>query len=222
MPEWTNGAVSKIAVGQSPPGVRIPPSPCEERMSYLTRDIKPHFEKAIEPLVQLLTKLRISPNAITIAGLLLVVLGSVFLYLQEYLISFFLLLIGGLGDAIDGTLARKTNLKNDIGSFLDSVVDRFSDSAPFIAISLSLEDKTISFLSLLALIFSYGVSYTRAKAESLGYDLKVGLFERTERWIVLLAGILLGIVEVAITIILIGSLITLLQRIFTFIKKVKA
>ncbi|MFN3813935.1 MAG: CDP-alcohol phosphatidyltransferase family protein [Aquificaceae bacterium] len=190
-------------------------------MSYLTRGIKPYFEKATGPLVHLFTRLEVSPNTITIAGFFFVVLGSIFLYLHQHLISFFFLLIGGLADAIDGTLARKNDLKNDVGSFLDSVVDRFSDSAPFIAISLSIEDKTISFLSLLALTFSYGVSYTRAKAESLGYDLKVGLFERAERWMVLLTGILLGMVEVAIAIILMGSFITLLQRVFIFIKRVK-
>ncbi|ADC89362.1 CDP-alcohol phosphatidyltransferase [Thermocrinis albus DSM 14484] len=185
-------------------------------MSYLVREIKPHFERSIQPVLTALTKAHVSPNTITLLGLVLVIVGSVFLYMHMHLWSFVFLALGGLADAIDGSLARKNGTRSEFGAFLDSLVDRFSDASPFIAISLSSEEDYLSFLSLLALVFSFGVSYAKARAESLGYTLNVGTFERTERWLTLLVGIVLNMVEVSILVILFGSFITMLQRVFAF------
>jgi phosphatidylglycerophosphate synthase len=120
--------------------------------------------------------------------LFLVAVGSYFLHLKAYLLSFVFLLLGALCDALDGAIARKTKRNSPFGAFLDSLTDRFSDALPFIAIALSSQDKVLSFFSLLALVFSFGVSYARARAEGLGFELRVGFFERTERWVVLLSG----------------------------------
>ena len=187
-------------------------------MSYIARELKPTFERLIEPLVMLLKKLGATPNAITVAGLAFVVIGSYFLYLQEYFLSFIFLLVGALSDAIDGSLARRAGKSSDFGAFLDSLLDRVSDAIPFIAITLSAQDKLLSLLALTSLVFSYTVSYSRARAEGLGYELKVGLFERPERWTILLAGILLQQLLITLSVITIGSLITTLQRAYTFKK----
>jgi len=143
-------------------------------MSQLVREIKPYFEKSIDPFINFLEKLRVSPNLITLLGLGFVCAGSLFLYMHMYLLSFVFLSLGGLSDAIDGALARKRGLRSPFGAFLDSLTDRFSDALPFIAIALSTEDKTLALASLLAMIFSFGVSYARARAEGLGYELTVG------------------------------------------------
>jgi len=187
-------------------------------MSYLVRELKPTFERLIEPLVDLLNKLGTTPNLITILGLLLVAIGSLFLYLGQNFISFIFLLLGALCDAIDGSLARRLGKNSPFGAFFDSLMDRVSDALPFIAISLSSEDKVLSLFSMLAMVFSYTVSYARARAEGLGYELKVGTFERPERWIVLLLGIALDMVLLAVLIIAIGSLFTTLQRAYIFMK----
>ena len=187
-------------------------------MSYLVRELKPTFERLIEPLVDLLNKLGTTPNLITILGLLLVAIGSLFLYLGQNFISLIFLLLGALCDAIDGSLARRLVKNSPFGAFFDSLMDRVSDALPFIAISLSSEDKVLSFFSMLAMVFSYTVSYARARAEGLGYELKVGAFERPERWIVLLLGIALDMVLLAVLIIAIGSLFTTLQRAYIFMK----
>lgn len=187
-------------------------------MSYLVRELKPTFERLIEPLVDLLNKLGTTPNLITILGLLLVAIGSLFLYLGQSFISFIFLLLGALCDAIDGSLARRLGKNSPFGAFFDSLMDRVSDALPFIAISLSSEDKVLSLFSMLAMVFSYTVSYARARAEGLGYELKVGAFERPERWIVLLLGIALDMVLLAVLIIAIGSLFTTLQRAYIFMK----
>ncbi|ADO46081.1 CDP-alcohol phosphatidyltransferase [Hydrogenobacter thermophilus TK-6] len=184
-------------------------------MSYLVRELKPHFERNIQPLLTLLSKAHVDPNVITLLGLVFVIVGSFFLYMHTYFWSFVFLALGGFADAIDGALARKNGSKNEFGAFLDSLTDRFSDAFPLIAISLSSE-KLFSFISLLALVFSFGVSYARARAEGLGHELKVGLFERPERWITLLLGILIGAIELALMVILLGSFITLIQRVYAF------
>ncbi len=187
-------------------------------MSYIVRELKPTFEKLTEPLVLLLQRLGATPNFITFLGLLLVALGSIVLYLGYTLLSFFLLLLGALSDAIDGALARRLGKSSSFGAFLDSVLDRVSDALPFIAIALSSEDKVLSVVSLLAMLFSFTVSYARARAEGLGYELKVGLFERPERWMVLLTGIALDLIFPAVFLIALGSLATTLQRVYIFRK----
>jgi CDP-diacylglycerol--glycerol-3-phosphate 3-phosphatidyltransferase len=185
-------------------------------MSYLVREIKPHFEKSIQPILTVLTRVHVNPNTMTLLGLVFVIVGSIFLYMRIHFWSFVFLALGGFADALDGSLARKNGTKSEFGAFLDSLVDRFSDASPFIAISLSSEEDYLSFLSLLALVFSFGVSYAKARAESLGIALNVGTFERTERWLILLAGILLNMIEISVLVIFLGSFITVLQRVFAF------
>ena len=190
-------------------------------MSYIVRELKPTFEKFFEPLVNLFGKLGISPNLITFAGLFLVGLGSFALFFKENLLAFLLLSLGALCDFLDGSLARRLGKNSLFGSFIDSLFDRISDALPFIAIALSSEDKMISLLAMLSLLFSFTVSYTRARAEGLGYELKIGLLERPERWIVLLIGVVLNLINLAIFIIALGSLYTTAQRVYTFKKLTK-
>ncbi len=187
-------------------------------MSYLVRELKPTFERLTEPLVDLLHRLGTTPNLITLLGLLLVAIGSLFLYLGQNLISFIFLLLGALCDAIDGSLARRSGRNSPFGAFFDSLMDRISDALPFIAIALSSEDKVLSLFSMLAMVFSYTVSYARARTEGLGFELKVGTFGRPERWMVLLLGIVLDMLFLAVLIIAIGSLFTTLQRAYIFMK----
>ncbi len=187
-------------------------------MSYIVRELKPTFEKLTEPLVLLLQRIGATPNLITFFGLLLVALGSTALYLGYTLLSFILLLLGALSDALDGALARRLGRSSSFGAFLDSLLDRVSDALPFIAIALASEDKIVSVISLLAMLFSFTVSYARARAEGLGHELKVGLFERPERWVVLLTGIALDLIFPAVFLIALGSLATTLQRVYIFRK----
>ncbi len=183
----------------------------------MSREIKPYFERSISPFVDFLSQKGVHPNFVTLLGFTLIVLGSAFLYYGMGLVSFLLLGTGALLDAVDGALARRRGLQSDFGAFLDSTVDRFSDALPFIALSLYYAEAGQSegvFLSTFALISSFGVSYTRARAESLGVYGLGGVFERTERWVVLLVGIVADMVPLALLIIGVGSLITVFQRIY--------
>ncbi len=184
-------------------------------MSDFVKQIKPHFEKATLPLINLFSKINISPNVLTISGLLFTSAAAYFIYLQNFFIGAFLLTIGALFDALDGHLARRSGLSSKFGAFLDSVVDRLSDFLPLTAlIFVFKENNLLMFLLLSAIAFSFLTSYTRARAEGLGLDCKVGIFERPERLIVLIISLFLNIVEIGIALLAVGSFITFLQRVY--------
>jgi len=88
------------------------------------------------------------------------------------------------------------------------------------AIAYVFKDNNIIFwLTMTALLFSFLISYTRARAEGLGFDCRVGFFERPERLIILITSLITGLIEIGIYILVIGAFITTLQRIF-YIQKV--
>ena len=186
-------------------------------MSTIVRKIKPYYESFLQPLINFAVKKRVNPDYITILGLILVATGSYFLYAGKKIPALVFLTAGALSDSIDGAIARKLGRKSKFGAFLDSTTDRFSDALPFVSLGLYYSETGDSFglfLSFLALITSFGVSYTRARAESLGVNKLGGIFERTERWIILIFGILSGYIKEALFIIFLGSLITVFQRIY--------
>lgn len=185
-------------------------------MSFVSREIKPYFEKSLSPLIEFLAHRRVSPNLITLLGFVLVAVGSLLLLYGMNIVAFALLGIGALLDAVDGAVARRLGADSEFGAFLDSTLDRFSDALPFLAFAVIYGSEGEPWgvaLSTLALIASFGVSYSRARAESLGVYGIGGIFERTERWIVLLAGIALELVPLALTVISVGGLITVAQRV---------
>lgn len=186
-------------------------------MSFVSREVKPYFERSITPLADFLAQKKVHPNYITLSGFGVIGVGSYTLYQELYLISFLLLGFGALLDAVDGAVARKMGVVSEFGAFLDSTVDRFSDALPFIALGLLYTSQGEIWgvaLSFLALIGSYGVSYTRARAEGLGVYGIGGFFERTERWITLLLGIALELIPLALLVITIGGLLTTGQRVY--------
>jgi phosphatidylglycerophosphate synthase len=166
------------------------------------------------PLRSLSFKIKVHPNLISITGFI-ITLFSAFLIPIFPFYAGIVLCIGGFLDMFDGIIARNRNLVSSFGAFLDSTLDRLSDGALFtsVAVSFYLKDSpTYSFITLLSLIFSFLVSYERARIEGLGGHCRVGLAERPERIILLITGLITGYLQPAIWIILITSLITALQR----------
>lgn len=186
-------------------------------MSFISREFKPIFERSISPLVAFLSERGVHPNLITLSGLFLILAGSVTLYYKLLIVSFLLLGTGALLDAVDGAVARRMGMHSEFGAFLDSTVDRVSDSLPFVSLGFmyaSEGEPYGTFLSFLALVGSFSVSYTRARAEALGVYGIGGVFERTERWLTLLIGIVLDLIPLALLIVAVGSVGTTLQRIY--------
>ena len=163
--------------------------------------------RLINPFINMLIKLGITPNMITFLGLLLnVVAAGIFIYGAEYgqrddhsFVGWActVILIGGLMDMVDGRLARVANMSNDYGALYDSVLDRYSEMFMFLGICyylVSYDYFLSSLFAFIAMIGSVMVSYTRARAEGLGVSASVGLMQRPERILIIgLAGVATGI-----------------------------
>ena len=148
----------------------------------------------INPLINLLVKLGITPNMITSFGLILNMLAAVIFiigakYGERNDMSYvgwggFTILIAGLFDMIDGRLARVGNMSSKFGALYDSVLDRYSEMIMFLGICYYLVAHNFflsSLFAFVALIGSMMVSYTRARAEGLGIDCSVGMMQRPAR-----------------------------------------
>ena len=151
-------------------------------------------------------------------------MSAIFLGSNWYLSSMFgsiLLLISGFFDIVDGCVARVTKQTSKKGAYLDSVFDKISESIIFIGLAIGGLANPV--ISLIALSISLLVSYTRAKSEAVGVELKgVGIGERAER--LLLIGILgliplEGILQVAVILVCILAGITLFQRMYYTVQK---
>ena len=172
-----------------------------------------------QPVVRLLAKTPIAPNAVSWFGFLLTV-GAAALIITEHLFAAgFVVLIAGFFDILDGALARSANRTTQFGAVLDSTLDRLSEAVLLLGILVlyAREQSAAGILVVgLALLASPLVSYIRAKAESLGLECQVGLFTRAERVIVLALGLLLSQFDyaliAALAIIVVFSLITVTQR----------
>jgi CDP-diacylglycerol--glycerol-3-phosphate 3-phosphatidyltransferase len=148
----------------------------------------------INPLTDALVRRRVHPNLLTTLGFLST-LGSGLAFHQHHIrTAGFLILLGGFFDILDGRVARLSSLGSKFGAFYDSTLDRISEIVVFLGIlSLyndqrqTLGDVGMIYMVMLAMAGSLMVSYTRARAEALGLDCKVGLMPRTER-VVLMGG----------------------------------
>ena len=154
--------------------------------------------KGIHPLISLLLKLGITPNMITLFGLLLNFVATIIFILgaeagdrtdHSYVgWAGLVILIAGLFDMIDGRLARIGNMANPFGALFDSVIDRYSEMVMFLGIIWYLVSHDYfmsSIFAFVAMIGSVMVSYTRARAEGLGVECSVGLMQRPERILII-------------------------------------
>jgi CDP-diacylglycerol--glycerol-3-phosphate 3-phosphatidyltransferase len=189
----------------------------------ISAHVKPQITRLINPVVKAAVRLGITANAVTIAGGLGTVAWALYFYprgdlfLGTMFISFF-----ALSDLFDGAIARLTGGEGTSwGGFLDSTIDRVTDSAILIGALLYFlgEDKTVALFVLISLVVSGLIPYIRAKAESMKVECSGGIAERTERLIIALTAIGLyglGVDLAAITgFILLASLgvVTVIQRI---------
>jgi len=136
-----------------------------------------------------LGNLGVTPNMLTIAGLLLNVGVAAIIAFWDIRIGGILLLFASAFDMLDGAVARATGKTSKFGGFLDSTLDRYSESIVYLGVLLYIVDtadaKTGSILTLLATTGALLISYTRARAEAAGYHASVGLVARPERVILL-------------------------------------
>ncbi len=173
-------------------------------------------DKAVRPIGALLRRTGMSPDHLTIVGLIVAVGAAVAIGSGRLLLGFFLVILAALPDLFDGALAKASNQSSQRGAFFDSVVDRVTDALLFAGIAYYYADGDDPRLSLLPfgiMAFSSVISYQRAKAESLGLDAKGGLMERAERIILIELGLLFSVLLLPVLwVMLVLTAITAVQR----------
>ena len=169
-----------------------------------------------DPVARVLLRARLRPNHLTVVGLG-VSIGAAYSMAQGRLrLAALLLVVAGLCDFFDGALARLANSVSAFGAFLDSVVDRYSDQMILLGGVLYYErlaDTTGVCLTLVTLVGTVMVSYTKARAQSVGVSCEIGLMERPERLILLIAGLTFNLLTAALVALAILTNLTALQRI---------
>lgn len=188
--------------------------------------LKSGYLRLIEPVADYLVRRRVNPNTLTTIGTLCTVSGGVIYATGHISVAGWVVGLTALFDVLDGTVARRTGRSTVFGAFYDSSLDRIADGAVlggltvFYATSVAHYSVPMIVISLLGIIGTFLTSYTRARAESLGIDAKVGLLQRPERIVLLSApqaffGLALGgwVLAVIVTLLTITAWITAAQRI---------
>ena len=160
----------------------------------LSENLQSRFVVFLTPLIKAITRLGIHPDAFTLAGFVFILAAAGALYMQHLRIAGLLILTGGLCDCIDGNLARAMGKASRFGALFDSTVDRYSEFVMFLGIlsyCMARNDAWTAIVAFLALCGSIMVSYTRARAESLGFEAQEGLMQRPERIVFLGGGALI-------------------------------
>lgn len=156
----------------------------------ISSTLKPLVTRIINPVAGFAIRAGVTPNAVTIFGAIGVVLAAPFFYTQGmYFWGSLVISLFALSDLFDGAMARISHKGASAwGGFLDSTVDRITDSTILISLLIPLirEDDKLSYLALISLVTGILIPYIRAKAESFSIECNVGIAERTERLVIIL------------------------------------
>ena len=184
----------------------------------LTDALRVRFKNLLDAIGAFLNGLGITPNTLTISGLVGNLIGAYFLAIGSFMIGGLILLAMGAIDALDGTMARLRGEPSDFGAFVDSVTDRYSELVIYAGLLFYAVEElnlTLAMLVFAATAGSILVSYIRARAQSLGYEAKGGMLTRFERFIILVPSLIFGYPWIGVFIIAILANITALQRIIS-------
>jgi CDP-diacylglycerol--glycerol-3-phosphate 3-phosphatidyltransferase len=175
----------------------------------------PQTDRIIQRMLPFLARLRVRPDTLTLLGVAFSAASAVAFAFGQPLLAAFPLGFAGICDLIDGAVARAQGATSMAGAFLDSSMDRLSDVLVFGGIAFGLAaagDLGGVALVLWTLGGSVMTSYTRARAERHLAEFNLGIMERGERFVVLIAGALFGFLTLALWIIAIGATVTSVQR----------
>ncbi len=159
------------------------------------------IERAVKPVGDTLRRTRLTPDQLTMAGLVLAVAAAITIGAGYLLAGFILVVLAALPDMLDGALAKAAGASSQRGAYFDSVADRVTDMLLFggVAWYFAADDRgVLAMLPVAIMGLSTLISYQRAKAESLGLEAKGGLMERAERIILLCLGLLIPVLLVPI------------------------
>jgi CDP-diacylglycerol--glycerol-3-phosphate 3-phosphatidyltransferase len=177
-----------------------------------------------DPIVFLLAKAHVTPNALTVLGVLGSAGAAALLARGQFLAGGIVVLAAGALDVLDGALARATGQVTRFGAVFDSVMDRVSEAAILFGLLYYYTDRDAREESLLifaALAGSMLVSYIRARGEILGLPIREGLFTRAERVIIIGVGSIVDQVRIALWILAVLANLTAVQRLFLVWRKTR-
>jgi phosphatidylinositol phosphate synthase len=195
-------------------------------MKSLWAGIKEGYLRLLDPVAGALARMGVSPNALTTIGAVFTVAAAVGFGLGHIMLGGWVLSLTALFDVLDGRVARRANRATVFGAFYDSTLDRIGDGAlmagltMFYATSPHFSSVPLMVTCLVGMIGTFVISYTRARAEALGLDAKVGFLQRPERFVLLSApqalfGLALGgkVLAAIVILLAVSAWITAIQRI---------
>lgn len=191
----------------------------------LTENMRLWFKGIVDPIARFLNRLGLTPNTMTILGLIGNSIGAYFLAQGDMRLGSIFILICTPFDALDGTMARLRGEVSEFGAFVDSVTDRYSELIILGGLLIhfsSIQNFTLIILTYIAAVGSVMVSYVKARAESLKLNANTGILTRMERYLVLAPLLFFNQAEIAIWILAVLANITALQRIYKVRKTVKS
>jgi CDP-diacylglycerol---glycerol-3-phosphate 3-phosphatidyltransferase len=164
---------------------------------------------------------RLTPNAISLTGFALCVVAAVLVWEEMWILGGIAFIVGSVCDTLDGRYSRMSGKGSPFGAFLDSTLDRIEEGIVLCAVAAYFSregDELAVAATVLAVLASLMVSYTRARAEALGVECKVGIADRAVRVVILSAGLvfadLLDLIAPAVYVLAALSTITVFQRIW--------
>jgi CDP-diacylglycerol--glycerol-3-phosphate 3-phosphatidyltransferase len=183
----------------------------------LSRWIRTWYSSVLRPFLNILARLGITANMLTVASLLVAIIAGILFASGKAILGAWILLFAGFLDGIDGELARVHGIKSSFGGFLDSICDHCGDFAIYLGLLLpslkrnSLVEVILIFVALFASIFG---SHVRSRAGMVGIHTKtIGIFTRCERIFILVIGMLIGQEAIALWVLAIFNSFSALQRV---------
>lgn len=174
------------------------------------------LRRFIDPITAALIRTPITPNMLTVMGGVANAGVGVLIASGNLTLAGIVLLLSGLFDGLDGALARRTGAVSPFGAFLDSTVDRYSEAFVLFGVLIYASHRSLELEQLLVYVTLVGsllISYTRARAEGLGIDCKVGLLTRMERYLIMSAMLIVQQLAVGLILLAVLTHVTVIQRI---------
>jgi len=181
----------------------------------ISRVIGKGLAEARDSLARALVKTKVSPNALTVCGMITNLAAGLTVGLGHPGSGAGVIIFSSIFDILDGPVAKLSGRVTKFGAFLDSSLDRYSDGAVFIGIIIYLlrkGDAAAAAFAFSAMVGSFLISYTRARAENVIESCKVGYWERGERTTYIIIGLLCGRVDVVMYMLGVLTHITVLHR----------
>ncbi len=194
-------------------GVRAPDT--VKRRLTPTDWMRRRMKGVVDPLARLFIRWGLQPNTMTLIGLIGNLVAAILLALGHMTAGGALVLLVGPFDALDGTMARMLGQPTRFGAFVDSVTDRWSEMIILLGLLyfyLQQGDSLACILVFVATMGSVMVSYTKSRAETLGFDCNVGVLTRMERYLVMGPALLLNLPLVGLWVVAILANVTAVQR----------